>query len=172
MLSPRSFNRLVSVLLYCGVALLTSSCADAPEHDTFGGDLEAAERALRELGSSTFDVISFNVGAGDYVEARYGPRFSSYLYVVSFTAEIRFVRTIDVPEMPAMIESYRESQPQPSRIERDVSLLGFVGAGKHDAASTQSVQGAAVFENVESGWRFSIIDPRPDLRRLIEESRM
>lgn len=167
-----SFNRLVRALLCCGVVLFASSCTAAPEPDSFGGDLEAAERALRELGSSTFDVVSFDAGTGDYVEARYGPRFSSYLYVVPFSAEIRFVRAIDVPDMPSMIESYRELEAQPSQIERDVSLLGFVGGGKHGAESTRPVQGSAVFEKVESGWRFSTLDPRSDLRRFIEESRM
>lgn len=82
----------------CVVAMI-AACSGDTVGPSFDGRTQAAEAALRALGGQEFELIRFTTAEGEYATAHYGPRFTSWVHVVPFTAEIIWRRPARIDTM-------------------------------------------------------------------------
>jgi hypothetical protein len=156
------------IVLLVGAALLCGSCRSEPKPKPFDRSAAEAEAALRKIGLSMFDVLNFATGTrdGGYMYIPDDFRFGTSLYLLYFDAEIRYGREVRIRSREETIERLRDPSATPKEIEGDIALARLLGAGQHPSGSTQMLHATAVFEEVESGWRFVAVDRRSSFMPL------
>lgn len=148
-------------LFGCAV-LFFASCAAQPDPKPFPEATSRAEAALREVGTSLFEVASFRPEHHERQMLHDSYRREREIYRLRFVAEIRYLRDLHVHSQEETRERLRQPDATMKEIEQEIVWRRLLGAGIHAAGSTQTVRSAAVFEATEAGWRYIAIDD-PDI---------
>ena len=141
-----------------GLALLAAGCHIQPAVKPFDDPARRAEDALRAFGQPWFDVVSFRAERGEYRFEPDGYHRGTSLYVVPYSAEVRYRADTSVPSRTDTLARFREPGAALKDVEQDIALRRLLGTAPHPGGSTQGVRGIAVFEEVESGWRVVAVD--------------
>lgn len=175
------FRRHIPVVVF--TALLAAGCsggsADAVrleprEPVTDQSLVTRAREGLQSFGGGAFEVVDFKPVSGQRIgltEYFYETR----LYALEFDAQVRFSRDMNVRTPEESLA--RQGGPDWTRDEMIADMLrrNVLGAGRHPAGETKSLQAAAMFDDMEDGHRFRLIDRRfegrTSLRRGTEGSR-
>jgi hypothetical protein len=130
----------------------TPDVAGAPER------ARTAEARFRAWGAGRFEVVSFRpVGERTRtVEDDFHAR--TLLYVVPFAAKVKLTTALVVAELSEATRSVGEPGWTPEQERDGVMLTLAFGPGRHAAADELEVTAAAVFEDLEPGWRFRAFD--------------
>lgn len=146
------------------VLALTASCGGEEPHrpaqpfEASGREAAVAEAALRELGRGVFEVEDFRIEDGEYRFLHDAFRYGSSLYDMRFAASIRFVEDVRIGERAEIVAALGTVPVE--QVERRLALLRLLGSGAYGRGDTRTVEGSAVFEEVESGWRLAAVDRR------------
>lgn len=118
----------------------------------------AAEARFRAWGAGRFEVVSFRPGdeRTRTVEDDFHAR--TLLYVVPFAAKVKLSTALVVAELSEATRSVGEPGWTPEQERDGVMLTLAFGPGRHAAADELEVSAAAVFEDLEPGWRFRAFD--------------
>jgi hypothetical protein len=157
--APRA---LLALALFAGSG---SGCQKAPPPawDTAGAPrrAEQAEANFRRFGQGRFEVLSFRPdGESTRVIEEDFPA-TIMLYRVAFEAHVRFLRDVEVESQEVIFTHIGEPGWSPES-HRDAVMLAFaLGPGARRAGAEQTIHAAAVFEDLEPGWRFRAFDESP-----------
>ncbi len=141
----------------------TAACRRAPDGEATDPREPAArageaEARLRAWGAGRFDVVSFQAADEHPRTLEDDFHARSHLYVVPFTARVRFTRVLEIDELSASTVRVGEPGWSPERQRDGVMLTQCFGAGSHAAGEELDVSASAVFEDLEPGWRFRAFD--------------
>ncbi len=162
-------NRIVSALAWStALCLAVAACnrSAGPPPKPFDGSPSDAEVALRALGDGVFEVTRFAVEGGEYKELDDHVRFGISLYDMRYAADLRLTRPLALEPRDDLVERHRRAGSPVEELERDLALVRLLGPGEHAAGMTKTVEGSAVFEETEAGWRLATVDRR---WRLVSE---
>jgi len=162
-------NRIGSVLaMLTALCLAVAACnrSAGPPPKPFDGSPGEAEAALQTLGDGVFEVARFDVAGGEYKQLDDHVRFGISLYDMRFAADLRLMRPLALEPRDELVERHRRAGSPVAELERDLALVRLLGPGEHVAGTTKTVEGSAVFEETETGWRLATVDRR---WRLVSE---
>ena len=155
-------GRATWLALFAGMALFSWSCQRERVPKPFADADQRAEATLRALGHSLFDVLSYRAEAHENRQLRDSFRRDTSLYLVRFTAEIRYTRDVKALSHQETIARLRQPDAMEKDIEQDIVLRRLLGVEPHPKGSIQELRNIVVFEEIESGWRLVAVDG-PDL---------
>jgi hypothetical protein len=160
-------GRLLAASLLLCAPLVGAGCGTRVEIKTPVDDAALArmtkegEAALRDFGKDLFDVVDFKpAGRGHDVSFSDDFDFRTHWWFLDFDARVRWKRDFQAKSKEEMEK--RLGAPDWTMDESWIGLeqVDVLGEGPHKGGTEETIQAAAVFSDLQPGWRFERLDAR------------
>jgi hypothetical protein len=153
LLTPRALS-----IAAVSLALAAAGCARERGDGQSVQRAQRAESEFRSFGRGRFRVITFSADAERLIEMTDDYHLAIPLYEVPFAARVVFTADFDVPDREARRARVGTPGWTVDRLMDDVQASLLFGSGHHTAGDEVDVEGAAMFDRLETGWRYRSLD--------------